>query len=417
MRRLACVALLAVSACKPPPQIDSFTVDNPNPIAGQPVLFSFAVRGANSLSIVPDPGPVTASPVSVQPRAPGRYTLRASNAAGSSSKDLLIGVVTTAAATVEAFSVVPSQAPAGTPRTLSWKLKNGLNGFLSGGALGQLPIHATGTATDAPGATTVYTLTATSGKQFLEQVVTRQAVARVVEPSAISLFAASPAAIAQGDSTTLTWDGTALNWTVLASDAAMPTGNRKSLLVQPAVTTTYSLSGTGPGGPVGPKQVTVTVTPNAGSTLSYSPPLLTAQSLELVAKACPAPCSVLTLRIVAVAPVALRGVAVNLPLDATKVSLDPSSFGSALDAGKAVLGSGPLQGTLVLGAAKLGSGTAPAADSSFAAGDEVAHFSLALQAQGGKGVVFDGASAFAAFIQSAKGRTPGGIAVGRLEAQ
>jgi len=32
-------------------------------------------------------------------------------------------------------------------------------------------------------------------------------------------------------------------------------------------------------------------------------------------------------------------------------------------------------------------------------------------------VVFDGGSAFKSYIQSASGRTPGGIAVGKLEAK
>ena len=80
-------------------------------------------------------------------------------------------------------------------------------------------------------------------------------------------------------------------------------------------------------------------------------------------------------------------------------------------------GNGPLRDTLVLGAARAGTGSGPAADLAFVAGDEVAHFVLALQTQGGQGPVFDGATAFKAFIQSASGRTPGGIAVGRLEAQ
>jgi hypothetical protein len=42
---------------------------------------------------------------------------------------------------------------------------------------------------------------------------------------------------------------------------------------------------------------------------------------------------------------------------------------------------------------------------------------VALQSAGGQGVVFDGAQAFRSFIQSASGRTPGGIAVGKLEAK
>jgi hypothetical protein len=164
--------------------------------------------------------------------------------------------------------------------------------------------------------------------------------------------------------------------------------------------------------------VTVTVTPRAGTTLVYTPPVVSGQKLKLIADACATPpCTSLTMRLVAAAATSLRGVAIDLPLDSTKVSLDPAAFASTLDAGKAVLGAGPLRDTLVLGAGRKSSGSGPAPDLALAADQEVAHFVLALQAQGGQGPVFDGSTAFKAFIQSASGRTPGGIAVGKLEAQ
>jgi hypothetical protein len=204
---------------------------------------------------------------------------------------------------------------------------------------------------------------------------------------------------------------------VAAAGATSNLGGAKLLVVRPAATTTYALTGNGPGGVAGPQELTVTVTPRAGTGLVYTPPPAGSERLRLVADACPAPCKTITLRLVAAAPVALRGVAIDLPLDPSKVSLDPLTFSSALDAGKAVLGSGPLMGELVLGAAKKGTGTAPAADTSLLGGAELAHFSVALQSLGGQGVVFDGAQAFKSFIQSASGRTPGGIAVGKLEAK
>jgi len=83
-----------------------------------------------------------------------------------------------------------------------------------------------------------------------------------------------------------------------------------------------------------------------------------------------------------------------------------------------------LQNTLVLGVALKGGGTAPAPDVTLIAGDELAHFTLALTPEGGAGEVFNGAtlaaqtaSAFKGVVQSATGRTPNAIAVGTLVAQ
>ena len=238
----------------------------------------------------------------------------------------------------------------------------------------------------------------------------------MVPAASISFFTATPSTpILQGDAATLSWDGTALGWAVTASGITTNLGVKKNLVVRPSVTTTYSLTGTGPGGAAGPQQLTVTVTPRAGTTLVYTPPTVTTEKLQLLATC--SPCTPMTLQLVAAVPVALRGVAVDLPLDSTKISLDPATFVAALDTGKAVLGSGPLHDQLVIGGALKGSATGLAADMSFAANAEVLHFSVALQAPGGQGIVFDGATAFVSFIQSASGRTPGGIAVGRLEAK
>ena len=76
-----------------------------------------------------------------------------------------------------------------------------------------------------------------------------------------------------------------------------------------------------------------------------------------------------------------------------------------------------IRDTLVLGTALKGTSGAPAADKPLATGEELSHFVLALQSAGGQGVIFDGSSAFKSYIQSASGRTPGGIAVGKLEAK
>ena len=418
MRRLLLIALLS-SGCDPylPPHIDSFTVDNPNPAPGAEVHLHYSVRDASIISIVPEPGEVTSSPVTVRPREPTTYTLRATNLTGAVSGSVTVNAKSSGAASILEFSVTPSQAPAGTSRSISWKIHNGIRTVLEGTLAGRIGVQEEGQILDLPTATTVYTLFATSSVGFLPAQVSARAVARVVEAPAITLFAATPAALLQGDAAVLRWDGSALGWSIASNGAPVKLGTAKSLLVRPTVTTTYALTGVGPGGAAGPQQVTVTVTPRVATTLAYTPPAPGSEKLKLVADACTAPCTTLTFRLLATAPLGLRGVSFNLPLDAAKLSLDPLAFATSFDTGKAVLGSGPLRGMLVLGAAMKGTGTAPAADQAFSSGVELLHFPVALLAQGGQGVVFDGAAAFAAFIQSASGRTPGGIAVGKLEAK
>lgn len=400
-----------------PPRIESFTVDEPNPAPGAEVHLHYVVHDASIISIVPAPGEVTSSPVAVRPRQPTTYTLRAYNLTGNSSKDVSVNAKTSGAASILEFSVVPSQAPAGTPRTLSWKIHNGVRVVLEGGGLGRVGVLEEGRQSDTPGGTAVYSLTATSSAGFSPAQVSARAVARVVDLPAITSFTATPEALLQGEAAQLRWAGSALGWSIAVNGAPVNLGPARSLLVRPAVTTTYVLTGTGPGGLAGPQPLLVKVTPRAATTLAYTPPVSGSEKLRLVADDCAAPCATLTLRLVAAAAASLRGLSLDLPLDASKVSLDPATFGSALDTGKAVLGTGPLRDTLVLGAALKGNGTAPAPDRSLAAGDELLRFAVALQSAGGQGIVFDGGKSFASFIQSASGRNPGGIAVGRLEAK
>lgn len=415
MKRLLLLLLAAACDSYRPPVIELFAVDDSSPSTGPQLKLKFIVHDAAIISIVPEPGEVTSSPVTVTPRGPTTYTLRAGNLVGWVSKDLIVSAQATGGATILQFSAVPSQGPAGTPRLLAWSVRDSLTLTLSGGGMPLTEVPATGQMTITPGLTTSYVLAAASVPPF--NAVVGHAVARVVEAAAITSFTASPTSILQGEAVTLSWEGTALSWTIDVGGVDSRLGTAKSLVVRPPETTTYTLTGAGPGGTSAPQPLTVSVTPRAGTTLDYTPPAAAPGMLKVVADACASPCIALTLRLLAAAPVSLRGVAVDLPFDSTKASVNPAGFGSALDAGAAVLGSGLLADTLVLGAAKKGTGTAPAADTALATGAEVAHFTLVLRPAGGQGVIFDGASVFKAFVQSASGRTAGGIAVGKLEAK
>lgn len=421
MKRLFLVSLLLASGCDDyfKPTIDSFTVDDPNPPFATAVHLTYQVRDASVVSIIPDPGEVRSSPVTVLPRGHTVYTLRAENQIGSVTRDITVDPQPAPGpATVDRFVVLPAQAPAGTQRTISWNVTNGLGLTLRGGSIPLGLVKASGSLTDTPTATTEYTLAGSSGPGFQPASFVVNTVARVTPPVAITSFAANPSTILQGQTSTLSWDGNALGWFVQpGTGTKISVGPAKSLVVRPSQTTVYSLTGEGAGGVVGPQPVTVTVTPRPGTKFVYIEPTVTTEALEFTAdNACTTGCATLTLHIRATGATSLRGIAVDLPADSSKISV--ASFATALDKGAAVLGTGPLKDTLVLGAAQAGTGSGPAPDVSFSAGAEIANLVLALpQPDGGQGLVFDGASQFKAYIQTASARTAGGVAIGKLEVQ
>ena len=428
MRRiLLAVALAACSSKKGPlPEIQSFSVDNPSPEAGAPVTFSYSVSGATGgISILPIPGPVQSSPVTVVPAGSTTFTLVAVNENGRATRDLPVFV---RGLFIDDTDATPGQVAPGGEVMLSWRTTSATRVTLTDtvtGAVVDVPVR--GLQRVRPSVTTPYILTAYNTPGRAPPVLLAIITARVAPLPTVASFTATPAAITQGDASTLAWSGTATAYTVSDGTTSFPLGARRSMVVRPSSTTTYTLRASGPGGEVAvPPTATVNVTPHPGTTLSYQPPA--GGALQLVAEPCANPCTSLRLTIRATAPVQLRGAALDLPLDDSKVSFDPASFGvgTALAgaAGSAAAGSGPLQGAVAIGVALKGTGSAPAPDVTLAPGDELAHFSLALNPAGGRGIVFDGStlaagggSSYKAIIQRATGRAASAIAVGRLEAQ
>lgn len=429
MKRVLLLAL-TLAACskeKPLPVIESFSVDNSKPELGAPIQFSYSVSGATrGVAIYPVPGAVSASPVTVVPPGSVVFSLQASNENGMVSRDLPINIRRAVPLAIDATDASPGQVGPGDAVTLSWATTGAGRITLSDGATvlaADAPLS--GSQIVHPAATTAYTLTAYNKYGRTPDTLTATITARVAAPPSVGAFVATPAAILQGDSSTLSWTGNATSYTVSDGTTSFALGPRRSLRVSPSATTTYTLHAAALGRELpDPPTVTVTVGPNPGSTLSYTPP--GAGALQLVADACDSPCTSLTLRIKAAAAVQLRGAALDLPLDSTKVSFDPASFSASLPGAvaRATMGAGPLRDVLVVGIARQGSGSAPAADVTLNPGEDLAQFSLTLRPAGGRGVVFDGfalaagsAVAYKAMIQRASGRAVNAIAVGKLEAQ
>jgi len=340
-------------------------------------------------------------------------------------------VTESSALAITAADAMPGQVAAGDQVTLSWSTTGAERATLAEGAGQPADVLVNGSLAVRPAATTVYTLNVYNKPGLTPASLTARMVARVRGPTSVGGFIATPPEILQGESSKLSWTGNATRYTITdgTTGAILDLGPRRSVVVRPSASTTYTLTATGPGGPLSsPRQTAVAVIRRPATGLKYDPPTAVAP-LELVADACVSPpCTSVTFKILATTAVQLRGAALNLPLDPTKVSFADASFGlgsripaAGAAVSKATLGSGALQDVLVLGIALKGSSTAPAQDVTLNAGDELAHFTLALLSGSGAGPAFDGAvtagSAFKASIQSASGRAANSIAVGTLKAE
>jgi hypothetical protein len=89
------------------PVIQSFSANPATIVPGAASTLSWSVAGATSLSIAPGVGTVSGSSVVVQPGATTRYTLLATNAAGSTSAQVDVAVVNLPPATPDGFFVAP----------------------------------------------------------------------------------------------------------------------------------------------------------------------------------------------------------------------------------------------------------------------------------------------------------------------
>jgi hypothetical protein len=418
MRFLLLLAVAAVACSSGPLVIDSFEVDEANPDVGAPVTFSFAVRGASKVRIDPAPGVVGGSPVTVVPATSATFTLTATNEYGRAATRS-IDITLRPLLAVTAADAIPGLVLPDKEVTLTWTTTSAERATITDASTGQVSdVGVNGSMAVHPSATTIYTLTAYNRSDRRPASVTAKIAARVGVPPSLTSFSVDKPSIVQGDEATLSWSGNAINYSISDGTTTFDVGPRRSLTVRPAVTTTYTLLAVGPGGTTTSAPITVTVDPHPATTLTYTPPAT--GSLQLVADPCN-PCSAVTLRIMATASLQLRGLALNLPLDSTKVSLDGFAAGAALSSAvsKAIMGTGPLQDVLVVGLALPGSGAAPAQDVTVNAGDELASFRFGLLSAGGRGAVFDGAAprpGYKASVQTASGRIPGAIAVGKLEA-
>jgi len=433
------LALLALcAACsKGLPEIDSFTASRTDAARGDPITFSWRVSGADALQLLPRPGTVTGTSVTIDAGLGGNYVLVATNSNGSVSATIPVHLLD-----ITQFSASPAEVVAGQPVTLAWKISGAVSASLLGGQVnplqGSMQVNPT---TDTP-----YQLTASSAGATATQTV----VVRVGTPPAITSFTATPNPVPRGTTTLLSWQATgAQTFSLAGGDGSGFAGMLHTRRVRPLADSRYTLTASNRFGST-TQDLPVTLSGAQGSAFVYTDPPAGADVLRLVK----GPGSTVTHLVLQLVPTGatlqlvaggvadgLDGVALDLPFDGatpgsrdgiaravlSTSSLDLSFGGLDVTTGSPTRAaalvfpaSGPLAGVLVLGMAqKPVAAGGPASDAQLATSTPLVTFALDLQPAGGTGLVLDGTtgSGFRLRLRSRAGDVAGTVAVGRLEVQ
>jgi hypothetical protein len=238
-----------------PPIILAFTA-NPSTIsAGQSSTLICLAINAVSVNINGTVFNATIGSLAVSPSQTTTYTCTATSASGQTAQQratVTVGSGTGGPPIIVSFTANPTSITQGASSTLAWQVQNATTVTIDN-AVGSVPLSGTRSVT--PGATTIYTLTATNGNLSAVQ----QATVTVTAPGPkITSFTATPPTIASGGSSVLACNAT--NATSININGTNFNASSGTLTVSPTQTTTYTCIATGPNGQTDRLQVTVTVT-------------------------------------------------------------------------------------------------------------------------------------------------------------
>ena len=224
---------------------------------GSIVNYTWTENG-NVLSNVPGAGILQQGQLKIiEPVGVHTIELTVTDNQGATGTDTVVVTIqgtAPAAPVVNSFMATPTTFTAGASTTLSWTTTDASSVTISGVGTG---LVADGSLVVSPTITTTYTLTATgTGGTAGSSIVVTVNPAPPALPT-IDGFIATPASISAGGSANLSWTTTGADSVSIDSGvgAVVVDGN---LTVTPGVTTSYTLTATGPGGSVTTTQ-TVTV--------------------------------------------------------------------------------------------------------------------------------------------------------------
>jgi alpha-L-arabinofuranosidase len=190
---------------------------------------------ANGTGVI-TPGNITVTSgtaVNVSPTATTTYTLTVTNSAGTAVTQTATVTFSATAPAITSFVATPAKIGAGASSSLLADFVNG-TGMITPGNLAV----TSGTAVNvSPAATTTYTLTVTPTSGT---AVTQTVTVTVVPPPTITSFAASPATIASGTSSSLT--AVFANGTGVITPGNLTVTSGTPVSVSPTTTTVYTLT-------------------------------------------------------------------------------------------------------------------------------------------------------------------------------
>ncbi len=240
------------------PTITSFSANPTSITPGGVATLTWSVSGATSVSIDQGIGNVAISGTrAVSPSANTVYTLTAGNGATSATATTSVFVTGSSSGTaapsgsglptINSFVTSPPIVSEGGSSTLSWNVSNATS-ITIGPGIG--PVASSGSLPITPSTSMNYTLTAANaaGNATASTTVLVQMSSAVPPPIVLS-FAASPAGIVSGGSSTLTWN--IYGATSVSIDPGIGNvGPSGSTTVHPGASTTYTLTATNSAGNV-----------------------------------------------------------------------------------------------------------------------------------------------------------------------
>ena len=236
---------------------------NADPIniqAGQSSILTWT--SINTQTCVIEPGIDTVSTsgsISVSPTETTTYTITATGHGGTATDAVTISVHQPPTVSISAN---PDAVLSGESATLSWISTNADTATIDQG-IGNVAVN--GSTPVSPTETTTYTITAIGPGETATASVT----VTVTYPVPTVSISANPGEIQLGESSTLTWSSTNASSCVIEPiiGSVNPSG---SLSVSPALTTTYTIAATGPGGTAVSNMMVTVTNPNAPPNVSFN---------------------------------------------------------------------------------------------------------------------------------------------------
>jgi fibronectin type 3 domain-containing protein len=244
------------------PAITSFAASPASITAGASTSLTGVFSNGKGVIMPGNMALTSGAAISVSPKETTTYVLTVTNSAGVTSLKAAKVTVTQAAPAITSFAASPASITAGASTSLTGVFSNGKGVIMPGNIA-----VTSGVATSVtPKDTTTYTLIVTNSVG----VTASKAVTVTVTQAApaITSFAASPASITAGASSSLTGVFSNGKGVIMPVNIAVTSGAATS--VTPKDTTTYTLIVTNSAGVSASKAVTVTVTPAAPAITSFA---------------------------------------------------------------------------------------------------------------------------------------------------